>query len=103
MKPTDQDYGYDYDDSGEYESVALDWNLLDDMMSALATLKVLEEDAPSVHRLQEERIALDSFEEASKRLPAWLDPFSREVYQWHAIGTVVLDYAKSTRRKEVRF
>jgi len=81
----------------DFESVrTLNWNLLDDMMSALATLRVLSEQEPTAYRIREERIALSKFEQASMQLPEWLDPFSRDVYRWHAIGTVVLD-----KRKEV--
>ena len=87
-------------DDFDLESVkALDWNQLDEMVSALATLRVLEEKVPSAHRVRETSIALDKFEKASRGLPNWLDPFSREVYVWHAIGTVVLDYIKEAKRK----
>ena len=72
------------------------------MVSALATLRLIEEEAPSAHKVEETTTALDKYVRASKGLPEWLDPFSREVYVWHAIGTVVLDYANATRRKEVR-
>jgi len=88
-------------DDFDLESVkALDWNQLDEMVSALATLRVLEEKEPSAYRVKETSIALDKFEKASRGLPNWLDPFSREVYIWHAIGTVVLDYIKEASKKK---
>lgn len=88
-------------DDFDLESVkALDWNQLDEMVSALAMLRVLEEKGPSAYRVRETSIALDKFEKASRGLPNWLDPFSREVYVWHAIGTVVLDYIKEARKKK---
>ena len=87
-------------DDLDLESVkVLDWNKLDEMVSALATLRILEEKVPPAHRVKETSIALDKFEKASKGLPNWLDPFSREVYVWHAIGTVVLDYIKEARKR----
>lgn len=87
------------DDFGLESVKALDWNQLDEMVSALTTLRVLEEKGPSAHRVRETSIALDKFEKASQGLPNWLDPFSREVYIWHAIGTVVLDYIKEVRKR----
>ncbi len=88
-------------DDFDLESVkALDWNQLDEMVSALTTLRLLEEKVPSAYRVKETSIALDKFEKASRGLPNWLDPFSREVYIWHAIGTVVLDYIKEARKKK---
>lgn len=96
------DWELDLDDFGLESVKALDWNQLDEMVSALTTLRVLEEKGPSAHRVRETSIALDKFEKASQGLPNWLDPFSREVYIWHAIGTVVLDYIKEARKKEKR-
>lgn len=99
----DSDYDVDFEDEDmEFESVKLDWNAVDDMVSSLAMLRIIEAEEPSVHGMQETEIALNKFVEASKKLPDWLDPFSRDLYVWHAIGTVVLDYARTVRRKEVR-
>jgi hypothetical protein len=84
------------------EAVLLDWDALDDMVTALATIRILESEEPSVHRVHETQTALNKFMEASKKLPEWLDPFSRDVYVCHAIGTVVLDYAKNARREGVK-
>ena len=93
------DWELDLDDFGLESVKALDWNQLDEMVSALTTLRLLEEKVPSAYKVKETSIALDKFEKASRGLPNWLDPFSREVYVWHAIGTVVLDYIKEARKR----
>lgn len=85
---TQRDMDYDGEESVE----ALDWNKLDEMMSSLAKLKMLESEEPSRHRLHEELHENERFAEASRGLPAWLDPFSREVYAWHMIGVHVLEH-----------
>lgn len=77
----------------------LDWNKLDDMISALTTLRMLENQKPSAYKVKETSRLLDMFEKASQGLPDWLDPFSRDVYVWHAIGTIVLDYIEEAKER----
>jgi len=85
----------------ELESVhALDWNAVDDAVSAL-TWSRSAEIVEDVRRRTAIRIdAARQFEQACRRLPPWLDPFSRDLLTWQAIGTVVLDQVKEFRRKE---
>lgn len=94
--------GLDMDYDGEESVAVLDWNKLDEMLSALAKLRMLERYEPSEHRLHEELHENDRFAEASKSLPTWLDPFSREVYVWHAIGTRVLEHVGQEMPEEVK-
>lgn len=93
------DYEDDIDLEDSIQRKVLDWNKLDEMVSALASIRIHEDGIPTFHKVDETRIALDKFEKASKGLPDWLDPFSREVYVWHGIGTVVLDYVHEVRKR----
>lgn len=70
---------------------AVDWNAIDDMVSELTKLRILETTEDKRHRLQETLISLDKYMEATERLPEWLDPYDRDVYVWHAIGAWVLE------------
>jgi len=92
----------DFEDwEGELESVqALDWNAVDDAVSAL-TLSRSAEIVEDRRRRAATRIeAARDFESACRRLPPWIDPFSRDLLTWQAIGTVVLDHVNDSRRKE---
>lgn len=92
----------DFEDwEGELESVhALDWNAVDDAVSAL-TLSRSAEIVEDRRRRAAIRIeAARDFESACRRLPPWIDPFSRDLLTWQAIGTVVLDHVNDSRRKE---
>lgn len=86
---------------GEMESVkALDWNAVDDAVSALVLSRSAEKVEDPRRRAAVKIEAARDFEAACRNLPPWIDPFSRDLLTWQAIGTVVLDHVNDSRRKE---
>ena len=85
--------------SGEASTPVLDWNTVDDAVTALAELRTADSvKNPEVkHILRVE--ALKRFEQTGRDLPPWLDPFSRDLYVWHAVGAYVLERAIDLRRE----
>lgn len=85
--------------SGEASTPVLDWNTVDDAVTALAELRTADSvKNPEVkHILRVE--ALKRFEQTGRDLPPWLDPFSRDLYVWHAVGAYVLECAIDLRRE----
>ena len=90
----------DFEDWEGEMGEAVNWNVIDDIVSLLAVSRSANLIENREQRANVKIQAARDFETIAKGLPEWIDPFSRDLLTWHAIGTIVLEYANSSRRKE---
>lgn len=95
--------GEDDEDELEFdmESKWIDWNRINDAVSALTHLRVMEEITDRSEYIRVRRRYIDEYTDALRRFPDWLDPFSRDVYVLHQIGEWVLDKERNRRKEGV--
>jgi len=77
--------------------VILDWNIIDDAVSALQELDTAKATVRGDHMVDVRMEKVEKFQESVEKLPHWINPLSPELRLWHRIGEEVL---KQVRRGE---
>lgn len=79
--------------------LVVNWNRLDDAVSALALKRMAGTLTEAEQRARVRLEAIHDYVEACSEFPEWLDPFSRDVYALHAIGAMVLAQLRTKDRE----
>lgn len=67
----------------------INWRIIDDVVSCFVEWKLLES-SPLEVRVPARRMLMESLQEHVRKLPAWFDPFSEDIYVLHRFGAEVI-------------
>jgi len=87
-------------DIPEYNSgELLDWNVLSKASEYLLEIRQAEQSDDIVEKAVRQYSALEKFTDTCAYLPKWLNPLSKDLTYWHAIGARVKAYHVQQLRK----
>lgn len=85
-------------DNRKSSTKVLNWNIIDNVVSALVLRKqaLLMESGEA--RLKTRLRSVNEYTEACNKIPTWLDPRSIELFGFHMLGMHVMEFRKQERR-----